>query len=190
MAKANNSPTNWSEGLTTEDKGNMLTVFDSFRRLPPVRKDDVPEINQRLDDYFKICSDNAIIPTVEGMTIALGVSRQSLWKWENTDYEAGAIINRAKATINAMLTSATIQGKVNPVYSIWLQKNNFQYSDTQTLQVENITDKKPLTAAELPKLGEWKATQSAKDLPRLEPENFTQDNQFMENTMENTKDNT
>ena len=190
MARANNSPTNWHEGLTTADKSDMLAVFDGFRRLPPVRKDDVPEINQRLDDYFKICTDNAIIPTVEGMTIVLGVSRQSLWKWENNDYEAGAIINRAKATINAMLTSATIQGKVNPVYSIWLQKNNFQYSDTQTLQLENITDKKPLPASELPKLGEWKATQSAKDLPRLEQENIASDYTIMENSKENAKDNT
>ena len=65
MARANNSPTNWSEGLTTADKSDMLTVFDSFRRLPPVRKNDTAEINERLDNYFKVCADNAIIPTVE-----------------------------------------------------------------------------------------------------------------------------
>lgn len=167
MAKSNNSPTNWHEGLTTADKSNMLTVFDSFRRLPPVHKEDVEEINKRLDDYFKMCSDNAIIPTVEAMELVLGVSRQSLWKWQQSECEAGEIIGRAKAIINTMIATATMSGKCNPVYSIWLQKNHFNYSDTQTLQLENITETKTLSAAELPKLGEWKKTQSAKDLPRL-----------------------
>lgn len=172
MARANNSPTNWSEGLTTADKSNMLTVFDSFRRLPPVRKNDIAEINERLDNYFKICADNAIIPTVEAMELVLGVSRQAMWKWQQEDCEAGQIVSRAKTIINAMLTTATMAGKCNPVYSIWLQKNNFNYSDTQTLQLENITDKKTLTAAELPKLGEWKASQTAEYLPQLEPDNL------------------
>ena len=51
-----------------------------------------------------------------------------------------------------MLTTATMAGKCNPVYSIWLQKNNFGYSDAQVLQLENITEKKTLTAEELPRL--------------------------------------
>lgn len=190
MARANNSPTNWSEGLTTADKSNMLTVFDSFRRLPPVHKDDVPEMNQRLDDYFKICADAGIVPTVEGMALVLGVSRQAMWKWQQQGCEAGEIISRAKAIINAMLTTATMAGKCNPVYSIWLQKNNFGYSDAQVLQLENITEKKTLTAEELPKLGEWKASQTAEDLPRLEQENLASDYTIMENSMENAKDNT
>lgn len=63
------------------------TKLMEIRRLPPVRKDDTEEISKRLNDYFAICSANSLLPTVEGMTIALGVSRQSLWKWENNDYE-------------------------------------------------------------------------------------------------------
>lgn len=189
MARANNSPTNWSEGLTTADKSNMLTVFDSFRRLPPVRKNDIEEINQRLDDYFKICADAGIVPTVEAMELVLGVSRQAMWKWQQENCEAGEIVSRAKTIINAMLTTATMAGKCNPVYSIWLQKNNFGYSDAQVLQLENITEKKTLTAEELPKLGEWKASQTAEDLPRLEQENLASDYTIMENSMENAKDN-
>ena len=152
MARANNSPTNWSERLTTADKSNMLTVFDSFRRLPPVRKNDIAEINERLDNYFKICADNAIIPTVEAMELVLGVSRQAMWKWQQEDCEAGQIVGRAKAIINTMIATATMAGKCNAIYSIWLQKNHYGYSDVQTLQLENITEKKTLTAEELPRL--------------------------------------
>ena len=106
------------------------------------------------------------------MELVLGVSRQAMWKWQQQGCEAGEIVSRAKTIINAMLTTATMTGKCNPVYSIWLQKNNFGYSDAQVLQLENITDKKALTAAELPKLGEWKASQTAEDLPQLEPDNL------------------
>ena len=190
MGKANNSPTNWSEGLTTADKSDMLAVFDDFRKLPPVHKDDVKEINQRLEGYFRACSDSGILPTVESMGLILGVSRQSMWKWQQQECEAGQVISRAKELINAMIATATMQGRPNPVYAIWMQKNHFNYSDTQTLQLENITDKKTLVAQELPKLGEWKASQSEKDLPRFEPDNLANDYTIMENLMENAKDNT
>ena len=39
-------------------------------------------------------------------------------------------------------------------------------------------------------MGEWKASQIAEDLPRLEQENLASDYTIMENSMENTKDNT
>lgn len=157
MAKANNSPTNWQERLPEVDKGGLLAIFDGFRILPPVHKQDVAEINNRLGEYFKICTDNCILPTVESMGLVLGVSRQTMWKWQQAECEAGMLVGRAKEVINAVIATATISGKVNPVYSIWLQKNHFGYSDTQVLQLENVTEKKALSDAELPKLGECKA---------------------------------
>ncbi|MGN0496201.1 MAG: terminase small subunit [Lachnospiraceae bacterium] len=187
MARANNSPTNWHEGLTTADKSDMLAVFEDFRKLPPVHKDDVKEINQRLEVYFRACSDSGILPTVESMGLILGVSRQSMWKWQQQECEAGQVISRAKELINAMIATATMQGRTNPVYAIWMQKNHFNYSDTQTLEIANVTDKKPLSASELPKL---KAIQTSENLPRLEPDNLANNYPIMENLMENAKDNT
>ena len=57
MSKANNSPTNWKEGLTETDKSDMLSVLESFRQMPPVRKDDVEEVKERLDMYFNKCAE-------------------------------------------------------------------------------------------------------------------------------------
>lgn len=190
MAKANNSPTNWTTELTIGDKTNLLGVFDGFRKLPALHKTDTQEIADRLDKYFDLCTTNAILPTVEAMALVLGVSRMAMWKWQQEDCEAGRLISRAKEVINATIATATLAGKANPVYSIWLQKNHFAYTDTQVLQLDNVTDKRPLTAAELPRLGEWKASQTAEDLPRLEQENLASDYTIMENSMENTKDNT
>lgn len=152
MARANNSPTNWSEKLLPADKSEILMVFNTFRRMPPVHKDEIEEIKKRLDDYFGICAENGIIPTVEAMGLIFGISRQTIWKWQKSDCEAGRIVERAKEVINAMIATATINGKVNPVYSIWLQKNHFGYSDIQTLQLDDITERKIITADQLPRI--------------------------------------
>lgn len=171
MARANNSPTNLGKpDLTTTEMSDLLEVLDGFRQLPPVSKNDVQELNRRLDGYFKACSDNGVLPTVESMCLTCGVSRQALWKWQQDGSEAGKIIERAKEVINAILATSAICGKVNPVYAIWLQKNHFAYSDTQTLEIANVTERKILPAdAVLPRLDKWKEenTLSSLELPRL-----------------------
>jgi len=153
MARANNSPTNWKENVEIVENSNILSIFDKFRRLPPVSKHDVQGISERLDLYFNTCAQSKFIPTVESMTLALGVSRQAVWKWQQEECEAGRLISRAKEYINSLLTTATLQGEVAFPYAIWLQKNHFQYSDTQKIEIKPFDDKRALTASELPKLG-------------------------------------
>lgn len=168
MARANNSPTNLGKpDLTSTEMGDLLELFDEFRRLPPVSKNDVPELNRRLDSYFKACSDSGILPTVESMCLMLGVSRQGVWKWQQDTSKAGEIIGRAKEVINSVLSTSAVSGKVNPIYVIWLQKNHFSYSDTQTLEIANVTEKRVLTASELPKLGNKSKQNDITGLPDL-----------------------
>ncbi len=168
MARANNSPTNLGKpDLTATEMGDLLELFDEFRRLPPVSKNDVTELNRRLDSYFKACSDSGILPTVESMCLMLGVSRQGVWKWQQDSSEAGKIVGRAKEVINSVLSTSAISGKVNPIYVIWLQKNHFSYSDTKTLEIANITEKKVLTADQLPKLGDISEQKNTTELPDL-----------------------
>ena len=80
MARANNSPTNWKENVEITDENNILRVFNSFRKLPPVSKADVEGVKERLDRYFEVCADAKFIPTVESMMLCLGISRQAAWK--------------------------------------------------------------------------------------------------------------
>lgn len=75
------------------------------------------------------------------MSLCLGVSRQSLWEWENdTGSKSGQLVARAKELINSLLTTWTMNGKINAVYTIWLQKNNSGYSDTKTLEIKPQTE--------------------------------------------------
>lgn len=167
MGKHNNLPTSWADDMEIEDKKTFLTVFDEFRKMPRLKKCDTDEIEKRLDQYFEICSSSGIVPTVEGLSLALGVSRQAMWKWQEEECQAGIIVERAKSVINALMTSATLQGKINPIYSIWLQKNNFGYADKSEIKYEEHTDKKILTASELPKLNDSLSLSKAELLPQL-----------------------
>jgi hypothetical protein len=125
--RPNNAPTNIKYDVVP----TTLQMFDRLRKMPPCRKSDPDMITQRIDEYFRLCTEYAVQPSVEGLTVAVGVSRETLWNWQqDKTSEAGRLVDSAKNLINAMLTDATMNGKVNCVFTIWMQKNNFKYADS------------------------------------------------------------
>lgn len=86
-------------------------------------------------NVFQNISSFAREPSVEGLALALGTTRQNLWLWEQSDVEMGEIIGRAKTLINAMLTDFAMNSKISPVFGIWLQKNHFGYSETKQIEI-------------------------------------------------------
>lgn len=133
MARKCNFPTTGRPDLTPAELGASIEIFDQMRKLEPCRKNDPAAIRKRLDDYFCTCSECGMPPAVESMALALGVTRKTLWAWEQEGGEAGELISRAKALINGYLTTAALSGKANPVYIIWMQKNNYGYCDNITI---------------------------------------------------------
>lgn len=173
MPHANNSPASLGRktDFSIEEKRQLLALLDNYRRMKPVCKDDIEEINNRLDYFFRSCSENGILPTVEAMSLCLGISRVTVWEWQKSDCEAGQIVGRAKELINAFLSTATTAGKANPIYSIWLQKNHFNYSDKQEIEVSSAgKEETVLPDAELPKLSSFTLNRQDEYLPRLDEE--------------------
>lgn len=139
--KNSNYPTNAKPNATPEEIGQLVGIMDRMRKLPAVSKREPEKVKERLDYYFQYCSDNGIKPSVESMSLCLGVSRQSLWEWENdTGSKSGQLVARAKELINGLLTTWTMNGKINAVYTIWLQKNNSGYSDSKVLEIKPQTE--------------------------------------------------
>jgi hypothetical protein len=129
-----------------------MQVLNKLRKMPPVSKGNPAEVEQRIDDYFKLCEETKMPPSVEGLTLACGVSRVTLLKWQNDGYsEAGRIIARAKSVINACISTAALSGRLNPVYAIWQQKSNFQMSEkvseeiAESMLIEKATQSQDLT---------------------------------------------
>ena len=135
-----NKNSNWPNAAqpdaTPAEIGELVQTLDELRKLPPVSKNSPEQVKERLDYYFRYCGEYGVRCSVEGMVLALGRSRQCLWEWENDPKsKSGELIRRAKDLINAMLTAWTMNGKINAVYSIWLQKNHFSYSDNKVLEI-------------------------------------------------------
>lgn len=115
--------------------GQVVRNFEALWNLPPVHKNEPEKARERITEYFEFCQQADRKPSVEGLALALGTSRQTLWIWEQSGGEIGEIVGRAKTLINAMLTDFAMNSKISPVYGIWLQKNHFGYSETKQIEI-------------------------------------------------------
>lgn len=90
------------------------------------------EISQRIDEYFTQCINEQIKPTVEGMSLALGYARMSVWNWKNgikCDSERQKIIQIAYDTIASFDADMVTNGCLNPVVYIFRSKNFYEMRD-------------------------------------------------------------
>lgn len=112
----------------------------------------VPQVNQRISDYFDVCSDNGMKPTCAGFALAFGVDRRTMIRWvggENKGMPASVVarLKKAYALINMQMEDYMQNGKINPVAGIFLMKNNMGYTDKTEVVIEpgdQVQDEKSL----------------------------------------------
>ena len=145
--RGNNSPVIGDNGITTElgDNTKYIAVSMELTDLPAIDLHDPKQVEDRLHDYFNIHMKYDMKPTVVGMAMALGngITRQTLWAIKNDQPSGGAgyktalpsevadSIKKAYLLLENLWENYAQNGKMNPVTSIFLGKNNFGYSDKQ-----------------------------------------------------------
>lgn len=112
----------------------------SIAELPKIDIKDASQVELRINEYFSICDNNDMKPSVAGLALALGIERSYLWKIrtgqvESYPSEVRYTLKRAVTTINSMMEDYMQNGKINPVSGIFLMKNNMDYSDKQEVVV-------------------------------------------------------
>jgi len=121
--------------------------------LPKIDISNTKQVEDRINEYFRICAEEDTKPSVVGMALALDVSRVYLWeiregkKCKNSD--VANTIKRAMTILDLQMVEYMQNGKINPASGIFLMKNNFGYKDEQKLTVEPqspIGDTKTLDA--------------------------------------------
>lgn len=106
--------------------------------LPSIDTADEKQVEKRIYEYFQICADNDMKPSMAGMALAIGVSRNTLWEWSvggfrsDTHYDT---IKKAVQMLDSQMVDYMQNGKINPVSGIFLMKNNFGYKDQQEVVV-------------------------------------------------------
>ncbi len=124
------------------DNTKYLTNAMKIANLPKIDTKDIPQLQGRIKQYFEICVEDDMKPSVAGLALAIGVDRKTIWQWaqsENSD--RSNTIKRAYQVLNLMMEDYMQNGKINPVSGIFLMKNNFGYQDKQDVV---ITPNNPL----------------------------------------------
>lgn len=133
--------------VQTEPGDNRKYITHSLRLadLPKVSMANTEEVRQRINEYFNICAEDDMKPSVAGLALALDVERSYLWmlregvKGKNPDVVN--LLKKAVLILDNQMVDYMQNGKINPVSGIFLMKNSFGYTDKQEVV---ITPQSPL----------------------------------------------
>lgn len=109
---------------------------------PAVDMTNPEAVTERIGNYFRICAEDDMKPSVAGMALAFGMDRRRLWEivngvvgtnsvTHNVAPEARDSLKKAYCFLNAQMENYMQNGKINPVAGIFLMKNNMGYADKQ-----------------------------------------------------------
>lgn len=118
-------------GDNTKYLTNALAMWDWQK---PDMTDPVA-VSNRIKEYFQLCINDDMKPSVEGLAFAFGVHRKTLWAWANNidsprmPDAVRDLIKRAYEILTVQMANYMQNGKINPVAGIFLMKNNMGYQD-------------------------------------------------------------
>ena len=128
--------------LKVEDGDNtkFLMANIELMNMPDIDINNPEEVQQRVNDYFKLYASYDMKPTVAGLGMALGLDRRRLWEIKTGAAVGGHgnqhlppetldTVKKAYKLMENLWETYMNSGKINPVSGIFLGKNNFGYQD-------------------------------------------------------------
>lgn len=101
-------------------------------------------VSDRIEEYFKLCIEDDMKPSVEGLAYAFGVHRKTIWAWASNNggfrmnEKSRELIRKAYNVLNVQMANYMQNGKINPVAGIFLLKNNMDYEDKKEITVAPV----------------------------------------------------
>ena len=148
MGNVNNFPQMQPPAVSKEEFRQTVENIVELRKLPEIDSNNPDMLNERIEYYFKYCLDKAIRPTLTGLAAALGVRRETLWKWEHKGGARGKTISRVKGVFEALAEEWLTAGKVNPAAGIFVLKNHFGWRDNLEITTGRNDTVEPLPSIE------------------------------------------
>lgn len=138
-----------TEKLNEMKGSDVVTMVRDLAELNSLGKPHTnKELEERISQYFSFCGKKGMRPGIEGLCLALSISRTTLHRWshgQDCDSQRTEIISRAKQFIFAFLEQSSICGKLNPPVAIFLMKNWMSYKDSVTVESDQ-TERLPVPA--------------------------------------------
>jgi hypothetical protein len=131
-----NGTTAKKEDIAAIVKGGCDNLFRALNR-PKASRDNLNQIKERTAEYYMSCMESGRIPTMEGLAVALGIGRATLYKWINeTEYPAiTEFLTIVRDSFAGISAEAAMGNKINPVTWIFYSKNMYGYVDKTELTV-------------------------------------------------------
>ena len=123
--------------VSTEPGENRKYIQHSLRlyNLPACNLKSVEEVTKRIEEYFVICAEDDMKPSVAGLALAMDITKEYLWEIrvgrKGKNPEVANTIKKAMQLLDLQMVDYMQNGKINPASGIFLAKNMFQYKDTQ-----------------------------------------------------------
>ena len=145
------------------DNQKYIDVSMKLFNLPSIDLRSPEQVQERLNEYFKIQYEADLKPTVAGMAMALGIDRRRLWEIRSGAKIGGHTpidlptltvdyIKRAYDFMENLWENYMQNGKINPVSGIFLGQNNFGYQDkTEYVVTPNVNNDSDYSAADIRK---------------------------------------
>jgi len=139
----------------SEDAKNKLRHNMQLAALPPVNVDDPAAIAARIQEYFRLCLENGVSPTVSSMALSFHVHRRVLYQWayKTPRNDPRALVRDAYEVVNSFTADMLVDGNINPVVGMFLLQNNADYvnqpdahEDLAPLQLKPPTTREELQA--------------------------------------------
>ena len=159
----NNILTDAALNVEPGDNTKYVLLGAKLFNLPSIDLHDPEQVNDRLNEFFKIHAEADMKPTVSGMGMALGLDRRRLWEIKSGAKMGGTseynlptstlvAIKRAYEYMEILWENYMQNGKINPVSGIFLGKNNFGYQDkTEYVVTPNVQSDSDYSADDIRK---------------------------------------
>jgi len=131
------NPIKAKAGEIREQSKKLFAIYN----WPKIDLDSDVEVEERIKMYFDYSMQQDLKPTVEGLALAVGVSRSTLWDWEtgrrrdNVGSSRADMVKKAKDYIAFLMSDGAMNGKINPVTWIFYAKNYFGMADKQEIEI-------------------------------------------------------
>lgn len=139
----------------SEDISAQIECTMRLAGLPDINTNNPAQVRKRIQDFFKICTEENELPSYKGLAIALGVDSGTLKEWlekGEKGSEITGILARAIDMITNMIEQLASKGKIPAAFSRFLLMANFGYKENAEMNVtakDNAND-----AAKVAKLQE------------------------------------
>lgn len=126
-----------------EDISAQIKSARRFDSLPDINTSNPAQVKKRIQEFFKICTEENELPSYKGLAIALGVDSGTLKEWLEKGEKGSEITNvlaRAIDMITNVIEQLTIKGKIPVAFARFLLMANFGYKENAEMNVTTKDD--------------------------------------------------